>query len=457
MSSLKQLPSKDSLLRSESIRQAISQAGRTTVSRELDALLDELRHELTDPATNTVSREELILLLETRLNKKLESRSRERLRRVLNATGVVLHTNLGRAPLAREALERVMEVASGYSNLEYDLETGERGKRSSTVERLLIQIFGCQAATVVNNCAAAVLITLNTIAEGGEVIISRGELIEIGGSFRLPEVIAKSGAKMREVGTTNRTRISDYKKAITENTRAIVHAHPSNYRIVGFTEKPRLEELSELALSNGIPLFVDAGSGCTLPFEDEPEINAVLKSGASIVSFSGDKLLGGPQAGIIAGDGKYIAQIARNPLARAVRVDKMTLAALEATLEIHSRGEALKGIPALASIQATKEDLAVRVQRFADKASAIVGLQIEIIPASSAVGGGCAPQKELPTVLLAIASSSLTTDELELRMRTSDPPVIARIADGKVLFDLRTVTASEEAELLRILSVLDLQ
>lgn len=452
MSSLRYLPSKDTLLRSEAIQQAISRLGRAAVSFELDALLDELRNELSRPGTNSMNREAITRLLEERLNQKFAARSREQMRRVINATGVVLHTNLGRAPLASEAIERVVEVASAYSNLEYDLITGERGKRSINVARLLVQIFGCESATVVNNCAAAVLITLNTIAEGGEVIISRGELIEIGGSFRLPDVIAKSGARLREVGTTNRTRITDYESAITDNTRVLMHAHPSNYRIVGFTEKPQLETLSKLARSNGIPLFVDAGSGCTFQLEGEPQIADTLNRGASIVSFSGDKLLGGPQAGIIVGEEKYVERIASNPLARALRVDKMTLAALEATLEIHLRGQAASKIPALTNIQTTKEALGDRARHFAAKASTISGLNFEILDAGSSVGGGCAPQVELPTVVLGISSNALSAAEIEARLRTSDPPVIVRIAEGRVLIDLRTVATSEESDLLRALS-----
>jgi len=448
MSSLSYLPSKDALLRSEAMQQAISRIGRTAVSYELDELLDELRVELSHPGTDNMSREAITRLLEDRLNQKVAARSRERIQRVINATGVVLHTNLGRAPLASEAIERVIEVASAYSNLEYDLTTGERGKRSSNVARLAMQIFGCESSTIVNNCAAAVLLTLNTIAEGGEVIISRGELIEIGGSFRLPDVIAKSGARLREVGTTNRTRITDYENAITDNTRVIMHAHPSNYRIVGFTEKPQLEALAELSRSSGIPLFVDAGSGCTFQLEGEPQIADTLNRGASIVSFSGDKLLGGPQAGIIVGEAKYVERIARNPLARALRVDKMTLAALESTLEIHSRGEAASKIPAHSSIRATKEELAHRVQRFAEKVSTISELQIEIVEAGSSVGGGCAPQVELPSMVLAVSSPNLSAEQIEMRLRASDPPVIARIAEGKVLVDLRCVRDSEESEVL---------
>jgi L-seryl-tRNA(Ser) seleniumtransferase len=372
--------------------------------------------------------------------------------RVINATGVVLHTNLGRAPLAKRALDRIHDVASGYCNLEYDLATGKRGRRGDGVTNLLRMLYASEAAAVVNNCAAAVLLILNTIAEHGEVIISRGELIEIGGSFRLPDVIAKSGARLREVGTTNRTRISDYRAAISSETRVIMHAHPSNYRITGFTESPALEELAGLAREADIPFFIDLGSGCTQELLNEPTIESALKSGASIISFSGDKLFGGPQAGIILGEERFLKEIQQNPLARAVRMDKLTLAALEATLEIHATGDPAREIPALASLSASKVEIGKRARRFAKRARKIDGIDAVVIDGVSAVGGGSAPQVELPTALIAISRARTSADEFEKLLRLATPPVIARSSDDRLLLDLRTVPTDDEEDLFKALA-----
>src|SRR5215813_2253666 len=368
---LRHLPSIDQLLRRHGLRDLITTAGRDAVRDRLREVLTELRGEIGaktaiegrgskiedrlkrndaifDRRSSIfgLSEEELAGEIERRLNARFDRRRRSRTQRVINATGVTLHTNLGRAPLSRRALEAIDEAA-GYCNLEYDLQTGRRGKRGSGLEAMLRELAGCEAAAVVNNCAAAVLITLNTLAEGGEVLVSRGELIEIGGSFRIPDVIAKSGARIREVGTTNRTRIGDYEKPINENTRVILRAHPSNYRIIGFTEKPTLEELSALARRHNLPLVEDLGSGCildlnSLGIHDEPTIGYSLKAGCSVVAFSGDKLLGGPQAGIILGKAELIERIKSNPLMRALRVDKLTYAALEATVESYANGRAIE-------------------------------------------------------------------------------------------------------------------
>ena len=451
---LRHLPSIDSLLRSDSAQRGIKAFGREFVHRQLNSLLDEMRASLAGSGVDGVNRQSLTLAIEERLDLRLSAFIQGMTQRVINATGVVLHTNLGRAPLAKRALDRIHDVSSGYSNLEYDLATGKRGQRGDGVTNLLRTLYGCEAAAVVNNCAAAVLLILNTIAEHGEVIISRGELIEIGGSFRLPDVIAKSGARIREVGTTNRTRIADYRAAIGSDTRVIMHAHPSNYRITGFTEVPALEELAGLARDAGIPFFIDLGSGCTQELLNEPTIESALKSGASIISFSGDKLFGGPQAGIILGAERFLREVQRNPLARAVRIDKLTLAALEATLEIHATGDPTREIPALASLSASKSEIEKRARRFAKRARKIDGINAVVIDGVSAVGGGSAPQADLPTALIAISLAGTSTDELEKLLRHTTPPVIARISDDQLLIDLRTIPPQDEATLLKVLGSL---
>src|SRR6185503_5459897 len=325
---LRRLPSIDALLRSESLQLLIEASGRVAVRDRLREVLAELRQEAKSSPSEPLDPSKLITEIEERVALRFARRSLARTQRVINATGVVLHTNLGRAPLSANALKAIQDVAGGYCNLEYDLETGTRGRRGASLEGVLRDIFGCEAAAIVNNCAAAVLITLNTLAEGGEVVVSRGELIEIGGSFRIPDVIAKSGARIREVGTTNRTRLDDYERAITDETRVILRAHLSNYRIIGFTERPSLGELATLARARNLPLFEDLGSGSLLDLSgcgiaDEPGVADSLNSGASVIAFSGDKLLGGPQAGIVLGEERLIDQIRRNPLMRALRVDKL--------------------------------------------------------------------------------------------------------------------------------------
>jgi L-seryl-tRNA(Ser) seleniumtransferase len=426
--------------------------GREFVHRQLVSLLDEMRASLAGSEVDGVNRHSLTLEIEERLDLRLSAYIQGMTQRVINATGVVLHTNLGRAPLAKRALDRIHDVASGYCDLEYDLATGKRGRRGDGVTNLLRTLYASEAAAVVNNCAAAVLLILNTIAEHGEVIISRGELIEIGGSFRLPDVIAKSGARLRETGTTNRTRISDYRAAISSETRVIMHAHPSNYRITGFTESPALEELAGLAREADIPFFIDLGSGCTQELLNEPTIESALKSGASIISFSGDKLFGGPQAGIILGEERFLKEIQQNPLARAVRMDKLTLAALEATLEIHATGDPAREIPALASLSASKVEIGKRARRFAKRARKIDGIDAVVIDGVSAVGGGSAPQVELPTALIAISRARTSADEFEKLLRLATPPVIARISDDRLLLDLRTVPTDDEEDLFKALA-----
>ncbi len=461
---LRHLPSIDQLLRRDGLRDLIATAGREAVRDRLREVLAEIRGEIINAngaAAAPADSEEVAGEIERRLNARFDLRRQSRTQRVINATGVALHTNLGRAPLSRRALEAINEAA-GYCNLEYDLETGRRGKRGSGLEAMLRELAGCEAAAVVNNCAAAVLITLNTLAEGGEVLISRGELIEIGGSFRIPDVIAKSGARIREVGTTNRTRLSDYEKAINENTRVILRAHPSNYRIIGFTEKPALEYLANLARERNLPLFEDLGSGCLVDLNpigvhDEPTVARSIKAGCSVVSFSGDKLLGGPQAGIILGEAEAIKRIKSNPLMRALRVDKLTYAALEATVDSYLSGRAIEEIPALAALHATKETITRRARAFVRRASSIgaLGLKLPLnftlMDGASVVGGGSAPEAQLPTTLIGVANERMGADEIEKRLRYNRPPVIVRIVEDQVVLDLRTVAPGDEKDLMEAL------
>ena len=455
---LRHLPSIDQLLRRDGLRDLIATAGRDAVRDRLREVLAEIRQEIVNAngaAAAPADSEGLAGEIERRLNARFDLRLRSRTQRVINATGVTLHTNLGRAPLSRRALEAINEAA-GYCNLEYDLETGRRGKRGSGLEAMLRELVGCEAATVVNNCAAAVLITLNTLAEGGEVLVSRGELIEIGGSFRIPDVIAKSGARIREVGTTNRTRLSDYEKAVNENTRVILRAHPSNYRIIGFTEKPALEDLANLAREHRLPLFEDLGSGCLVDLNpigvhDEPTVARSIKAGCSVVSFSGDKLLGGPQAGIILGEAETIKRIKSNPLMRALRVDKLAYAALEATVDSYLSGRAIEEIPALATLHATKETITSRARDFVSRSGSIGDLSLKMMDGDSVVGGGSAPETLLPTTLIGVASDRMGADEIEKRLRGGRPPVIVRIVEDQVILDLRTVAPGDEKDLMEAL------
>ena len=423
----------------------------------LREVLDEMRAELKTQSTSAAA-EELSTEAERRLHNRLAQRQQALTQRVINATGVVLHTNLGRAPLSQAAIEAITQTASGYCNLEYDLETGARGKRGSGLEAMVRDLLHCEAAAVVNNCAAAVYLTLNTLAEGGEVLVSRGELIEIGGSFRLPDVIAKSGARIREVGTTNRTRLSDFADAINENTKIILRSHPSNYRIVGFTERPSLAALTNLAREHGLPLFEDLGSGALLDLDaigihDEPTVQHSLAARVPVVAFSGDKLLGGPQAGIILGEKELIGRIKRNPMMRAFRVDKLIFAALEATLAAYTSGKALTDLPAMAALHATKDSITRRARSFIRRVRN-EHLKLRLVDGNSVVGGGSAPEAALPTKLISITNANASAADMEERLRHHAPPIIARIEEDQLLLDLRTVNRAEEKELLAALQQL---
>jgi len=451
---LRQIPSVDELLSRPALTELEARLGRRPTLEATRQAVAGLRERISSGAAVDVSLAEL----ERAIVERAESRAEFSLRPVVNATGVILHTNLGRAPLARDAVRHLADVATHYSNLEYNLEAGERGKRDVHTGRLFAELVGAESTLVVNNNAAAVFLTLNALAEGGEVIVSRGELIEIGGSFRIPDICAKSGTVLREVGTTNRTRLADYAAAVNERTRALLRVHPSNFRVVGFTERPGLEELAALAHRQGVPLVEDLGSGCladlgALGITGEPPVASSLKAGADVVTFSGDKLLGGPQAGIITGKREPLARIRKNPLFRALRVDKLTIAALEATVELYLKGD-LKAIPAWRMILLARDEIAARAERLAGRIGALAGFRAELRAGESVMGGGSTPGQSLPTVLVALSHHRHSARQLEEHLRRSRPPVITRVERDELLIDLRTVAEEQEEDIARALSLL---
>jgi len=384
---------------------------------------------------------------------KIENIRKYSFRRVVNATGIILHTNLGRAPLCKEALEKILEVSCGYSNLEFDLEKGKRGLRYDHVQKILCELSGAEDALVVNNNAAAVLLVLNTLSEGKEAIVSRGELIEIGGEFRIPEVMEKSGAILKEVGTTNRTHLSDYNNAVNKNTGLILKVHTSNFRIVGFTEEIGLPALVEIGKREKIPVMNDLGSGCFVELdryglEKEPTVQEVLKTGVDVVTFSGDKLLGGPQAGIILGSRNILEKIKKNPLNRALRIDKLTLAALEATMKQYLNGEgALSNIRILRAITEPLADVEKRAEKLLTLLQELdsEGVVLTLKKGASMTGGGALPTQEIPTMLLSVKSSRISANRLDEHLRHCNVPVVVRISEDEVLLDLRTIDEEEFA------------
>jgi L-seryl-tRNA(Ser) seleniumtransferase len=453
---LRTIPSVDELLGRPRLVSLAESAGRALVTQTARTVLADFRARLIKGSQNSPAASALSIdTIEAQVASTVETLLAPSLRRVINASGVVLHTNLGRAPLARAASEAIAETAVRYSNLEYDIVRGERGKRDVHTARLLAELAGAEAAIVVNNNAAAVFLVLNTLAKDAEVIVSRGELIEIGDGFRIPEIMSESGAVLREVGTTNRTRIRDYERAIDKNTQLLLRVHPSNFRVTGFTERPSLEELVALGRRKRVPVFEDLGSGCLADLSSagiaEPAVRASCRAGAAIVSFSGDKLLGGPQAGIIAGKEKIVARIRRNPLFRTLRVDKLTIAALETTLKAYYRG-ALDEIPALRMIRTPATEIARRAEALAQqlRASLPPDVEIKLGPGFSVIGGGSTPDQKLPTHLIFIRSRSQSAAALEehLRKPPRGLPVIARIAGDQLVFDLRTVFPDEDAALI---------
>lgn len=451
---LAELPSVDEILKGADSRDWLASFPRTIVVQAIRDVIAENRKKIVDGLDPDIS----VHVLSVCINDRIQKLSSFSLVPVINATGIVLHTNLGRAVLSEKAVENVLAVSRGYSNLEYDLAEGCRGKRHAHTRRILEQLTGAADAFVVNNNAAAVFICLNTLAKGREVIVSRGELVEIGGSFRVPDVMASSGAILKEVGTTNKTHLYDYSRAINENTGLILKVHQSNYKITGFTQDVPIEKLVELGEKHSIPVMYDLGSGCLIdmkPFGiyDEPSVQEIIKSGVGLVSFSGDKLLGGPQCGIIVGDTDQIEKIRKNPLARAVRVDKMTIAALETTLSEYNDPEhALRNIPVLQMLSQPLEVIRARAKKIASQLrKQATGTEIALVEGSSKAGGGSLPEVEFKTYAVSV-KCGISVNDLEKKLRNSSPPVIARIKDGLLLLDVRTIRDHEIKETVRIVS-----
>src|SRR6266852_2843476 len=451
---LRQIPSVDELLTQPRLASLAQRVDRETLVEITRTVLADLRARITGEAAAAVLAVDS-LSLEERIASMVERVLASSLEPVINATGVILHTNLGRAPLSAAVIEEFRRSATSYSNLEYDLAAGVRGKRDVHTAQLLERLTRAEAAIVVNNCAAAVLLVLAALAKGGEVIVSRGELIEIGDGFRIPEIMAESGAVLREVETTNRTKLADYERAINEKTRLLLRVHPSNFRIVGFTERPSLDELVALGRRTGLPVMEDLGSGCLVDLSaygvDEPVVRASLEAGASVVTFSGDKMLGGPQAGIIAGKKDLLERIRRHPLFRALRVDKLTIAAMEVTLGACLRG-ALEEVPTLRMIRLSAGEIARRAQRLAGELRARVPageVELDVAEGASLIGGGSTPDRELPTHLIKIASARYSAAQLEERLRKAPKgiPVITRVEEERLVIDLRTVFPEQEAAL----------
>jgi L-seryl-tRNA(Ser) seleniumtransferase len=456
---LRRIPSVDELLAQPRLAALAQRVDRELLVEITRTVLADLRGRITGAGTAVVLDS---FALEERITSMVEQVLASSLAPVINATGVILHTNLGRAPLSGDAAEEIRRSATSYSNLEYDLEAGARGKRDVHVAQLLERLTGAEAAIVVNNCAAAVLLVLAALAKGGEVIVSRGELIEIGDGFRIPEIMAHSGAVLREVGTTNRTRIVDYENAINENTKLLLRVHPSNFTITGFAEKPSLEELVLLGQRASLPLVEDLGSGCLVDLSDagitEPTVRQSVDAGVSIVMFSGDKLLGGPQAGIIAGDKELVGRVRRHPLFRALRVDKLTTAALAATLGAYLRG-AIDEIPALRMIRMSVQEIKRRAENFLRELTPELPLgevEIETKDGTSLAGGGSTPTQSLPTKLIRIASARYSASQLEQRLRRAPAgtSVIARVEDDRLVLDLRTVLPAQEPSLIKTLAAI---
>jgi len=464
------LPSTDEVLRRPEMQALTQREGHAAVAESIRAVLARLRQEI---AWGEFDEKALTLVvggLSAAVERELRQSLSYSLLPLINATGVILHTNLGRAPLAAAALERVQATAGAYSNLEFDLATGERGKRDVHVDRLFRKLLADESVEghsvdgvstiVVNNNAAAVLLALNSLAEGGEVIVSRGELVEIGGSFRIPDVMSKSNATLREVGTTNRTRIDDYERAINERTRLLLRVHRSNFEISGFTAQPGLEELVALALRRNLPVMEDLGSGAlfdlrSVGINGEPGVLDSLRLGVDIVTYSGDKLLGGPQAGLISGRADLVARMRSNSLFRALRVDKLTYAALEATLLAYVKRDH-DAVPVLRMMRVSKDEIGRRAEEIVSAIGPDQGkhLKLELVDGESVIGGGAAPSAVLPTRLIALTHGELSADELCARLRANVPGIIARVEEGRVLLDLRTVFPEQDANLTAALASL---
>lgn len=464
---LRHLPAVDEVLRSPQLanllakqpRHLVVEAAREVLERRRRAILNEEM-----PAPKDISREDILTGVVKEIVRAVVRGTRPKLRRVINATGVVLHTNLGRAllsPAARAALEN---AASGYSNLELDLDSGRRGSRYAHLEELLTRLTGTETAMVVNNNAAAVLLALSTLARGREVIVSRGQLVEIGGSFRIPEIMAQSGAILVEVGTTNKTYPDDYRKAITERTALLLHVHTSNYRIVGFTRETPIEELVALGRETGLPVMSDLGSGFLVDLSafglpPEPTVQQVVAAGSDVITFSGDKLLGGPQAGIIVGRRQYVDKMKKNPFTRAMRIDKLTVAALEATLRAYLEPEqAITEIPTLSMLTAKRAEVEKRARALAEHLKEMAGkwAQIDVEPTTSQVGGGAMPTADLPSMAVTVRPRQMSSEQLARALRVQDPAVMGRVQDERLVLDMRTVLPEErEALAMAVAAALD--
>ena len=451
------LPSTDELLHDPQIHGLVESDGHAPVTESIRVVLARLREEISADQLDEKSLPIALGGLSAAVERQLRQSLRYSLRPLINATGVILHTNLGRAPLAASAFDHIRGTASGYSNLEFDLKTGERGKRDVHVDRLFQRLLGSDCAgsvistIVVNNNAAAVLLALNSLAEGGEVIVSRGELVEIGGSFRIPDVMSKSNTTLREVGTTNRTRVADYENAINDRTRLLLRVHRSNFEITGFTEQPSVAELVALAQRRKLPLIEDLGSGALIDLRSvgingEPGVLDSLQAGVDIVTYSGDKLLGGPQAGLISGRADLVARMRSNPLFRALRVDKLTYAALETTLIAYVKHDH-DAVPVLRMMRLAKNEITRRAEAVlshVESSQTSQQLKLELLDGESVVGGGAAPSAVLPTTLIALIHSGVGANELSARLRAGTPPIAARVEEGHILLDLRTVFPEQD-------------
>ena len=444
---LRQIPKVDELMRQTALQQLCETVPAPTVTQAVRQVLEDLRKDILSGSVEEMpSAEDLCNKIVADANRQAEPS----LKKVINATGIVLHTNLGRACISERAAAAARDVAMSYSTLEYNLKAGRRGTRYSHVEDLLCKLTGAESALVVNNNAAAVLLILSDMAQGGQVITSRGELVEIGGSFRVPDIMEACGAELKEVGTTNKTHIWDYDRAITEKTRALMKVHTSNYRIVGFSETPTLVELVELGHSRGLPVIEDLGSGCLVDLQqygihDEPTVQDSVRAGVDVVSFSGDKLLGGPQAGIIVGKKAIVDKLKKHPLTRAMRVDKMTLAALEATLRSYEAG-LINEIPTLAMLAATPAQLRSKADALCALMTA-AGIAAEVVPTEGQVGGGSVPTQMLKSFAVAVQPSGVNLDQLETNLRLGNPVIVGRINHDRFLLDVRTLQEADFADI----------
>jgi len=450
---LRRLPSVDEVLLQDEIKKAIADSNRAIVVESIRQAIGELREAI---IAGRMVGEELLEEVVERTLKFIAAKEKPNLRPVINATGIVLHTNLGRAVLSEKAKEAINRVASSYSNLEFDLESGERGSRYNHVVELLKKLTGCADAMVVNNNAAAVLLVLNTLAKDREVIVSRGQLVEIGGSFRVPEVMEASGARLVEVGTTNKTYIQDYAKAINEQTAALLKVHTSNYRIVGFTHSATTGELVKLGREQNLPVVEDLGSGFLVNLQnfgiiDEPTVQDLVTEGVDVITFSGDKLLGGPQAGIIVGKQEYIARMKKNPLTRALRVDKLTLAGLEATLrEYFDQQQVLTANPTLRMLTTPAEQLFEQAEALRKTLSEVLPEAVVSVEKDfSQAGGGALPTTDIPTYVVTIDLGDWSEDDFSHSLRKGEPAVLVRVSQGKILIDLRTILPGEEKLLVK--------